>query len=367
VFRILQTQTVAIVTTGALALLFCARAWSEPYLAVREGLKCSSCHVNPTGGGMRTAFGDVFDQTQLAAQTVRSPWGLWTGDITKVLRVGGDLYYDATVTQTPDTKTTDQFQIQRGDVYLEADVIPNRLELYADEMVAPGRAQNEEAYALLWSANHEWYIKAGQMYLPFAFRLQDQTSFVYDVSSITMYSPDDGVELGWEGGHWDAQLDVSDGTFATSGSGTGKEYGLQLQYVEPYWRFGLVANDDDATQYRRRMAGVFAGLSTGPVVWLGETDLVRNGVGTLSGVTQAAYLLEGDWLLARGNNLKVKFEHYDANRSLPDSGENRWSAEYEYFPVQFLALNAGVRYYTGAPVVSADHTKLYFVELHGFF
>ena len=359
-----------VLARGALAavgLLVCARAWSEPYLAIRQGLKCAACHVNPTGGGLRAPFGDVYDQTRLAARNVRSPWGLWTGDVGRFLRVGGDFYGDAAVTQEPHTRTIDQFQTERGDIYLEANLIPNRLLLYADELVVPGRAINEEAYALFWSAKHDWYVKAGQMYLPFAFRLQDQTSFVYDVSSITMYSPDDGVEFGWEQGRWDAQLDVTDGTFATSGSGTGKEYGLQVQYVDPYWRLGVAANDDDAAIARRKIYGVFGGFRTGPVAWLGEAAMVENEFGDLRGATQAAMLVEGDWLIVRGSNLKLKFEHFDPNRGVPDTGRNRWTLEYEDFPVQFLALNAGVRDYTGPPRINADHTRLYFLEVHAFF
>ena len=38
---------------------------AEPYIALQTKLQCSVCHVNPTGGGMRTAFGQSFANNQL--------------------------------------------------------------------------------------------------------------------------------------------------------------------------------------------------------------------------------------------------------------------------------------------------------------
>lgn len=351
----------------ALTIFLGSRTEAEPYLAVRMGLKCEACHVNPTGGGLRTDFGDVFAQTQLPAHPIQGDWGLWTGEVTKFLRVGGDLRYDATVTQTPGAKTVDQFATQQARTYLEAQVIPNRLLFYVDEQVAPGTANNHEAYGIYWSAAHDWYLKAGQMYLPFGFRFEDQTAFVYDVSGTSMYEPDDGAEFGWLRGHWDAQLDVSNGTFAGPASGTGKEYGLQVSYVESAWRLGIAANDDDDAQNRRRFFGVFAGARTGPFVWLGEVAAVENEFASQEGQTQAAGLLEGDWLIAAGNNLKLTFEPYDPDRDVRGNRQSRLSLVYELTPVQFVQLRAGIRDYYGPKAIPGERSRLFFLQLHGFF
>lgn len=361
------TRTNSLAGLFVLAVILGPRVRAEPYLAVRQGLKCTVCHVNPTGGGLRSEFGDAFAQNVLPMKPDSPDWGLWTGDVAKFLRVGGDVRYDATVTQVPKTKTVDQFQLQQGRLYLEGELIPGRLLVYADEQIAPGGAVNHEIWAMYWSADHDWYIKAGQMYLPFGFRFEDQTAFVYDVSSITMYSPDDGLEFGWLRGPWDAQVTVSNGTFAGSASGQGKEYGLQLSFVESRWRLGLAVNDDDAAEARRKVYGLFGGLRTGPVVWLAQADMVKNEFGSLAGTTQAAGLFEGDWLIHRGNNLKFTMELFDPNRDVHGNGESRWSLVYELTPVRFVQLRVGVRDYDGPSGVNADHTKLYFVQLHGFF
>jgi hypothetical protein len=77
--------------------------------------------------------------------------------------------------------------------------------------------------------------------------------------------------------------------------------------------------------------------------------------------------LEGNWLITRGNNLKITAEYLDPDRSVSNNAQTRWSAVYELTPIQFVQLRTGVRYYDGIPQVDSQHTRLYFVELHGFF
>jgi len=284
-----------LVALGFLAL----RAQAEPYLAVQMGLKCSQCHVNPTGGGLRTAFGDIFAQTVLAAQRLDTGADVWTGDVTKFLRLGGDLRYDASATQVPH-RTVYQFQMEQTRIYLEANVIPERLLVYVDEQVAPGGALNREAYAVFWSTAHDWYLKAGQMYLPFGFRLEDQTAFVRQATGINMTAPDNGVEFGWLRGHWDAQIAFSNGTAAGAVTDNGKQYSGQLSYVESRWRLGLAGNFNNKTAGNKSAYGLFAGLHTGPISWLAEADLIDDKSFPNGGRRMAATLLEANWLVAKG-------------------------------------------------------------------
>jgi hypothetical protein len=365
----MSKQWVLMAVRGLLASLALAAgcAHAEPYLAVRTGLKCTQCHVNPTGGGLRAVYGDVYAQTVLPAMHLDTGKDTWTGDLSSFLRLGGDLRTEALATEVPHSKTISQFQLEQVRTYLEAEVIPERLLVYVDEQVAPGGALNREAYALYWSADHEWYVKAGQMYLPFGWRLQDQSAFVQQASGINMTTPDQGVEFGWLKGHWDAQLDVSNGTAGGPVSDSRKEFSSQFQYVESFWRVGLAANYNDKLGGSRGAYGLFAGLRTGPISWLGEVDAVEDkSLGVDQGRTLAT-LLEGNWLIAPGHNLKVTAEYLDPNRSVQNNGETRWSLVYELTPIQFVQIRAGVRYYDGIPQIDTQHTRQYFVELHGFF
>ncbi|HVS77799.1 MAG TPA: hypothetical protein VHE11_12760 [Steroidobacteraceae bacterium] len=108
-------------------------------------------------------------------------------------------------------------------------------------------------------------------------------------------------------------------------------------------------------------------MRTGPVVWLGEVDSVENGFAPLAGVTQAAALLEADWRIRAGNNLKFTVERYDPNRDVDGNRRTRLSLVYELTPVQFVQLRAGVRDYDGPRGIDSQNTRLFFIQLHGFF
>jgi hypothetical protein len=352
----------------ALACLAGGLAHAEPYLALAQGAKCSQCHVNPTGGGLRNAFGDVFAQTQLPAHHLDTGADTWAGELTRFIAIGGDLRFDASVQQLPHTRALDQFQVQQTRLYLEANVIPERLLAYVDEQVAPGGALNREAYGLYWAADRSWYLKGGQMYLPFGLRLQDQTAFVREASGISMTTPDQGVELGWLKGHWDAQLALSNGTAGGAGTSHGKQSSTQLTFVEAGWRLGAGANYNHADAGGARSAvALFGGLRTGPVTWLGEADLIDDRSLPGGDVKMLATLAEGNWSPVRGHNIKVTAEYLDPNRHVANGQRTRWSALYEATPIQFVQLRAGVRYSDGIPQLPAEHTRLYFLELHGFF
>jgi hypothetical protein len=352
----------------ALLLGFGAQtARAEPYLAVQLGLKCGQCHVNPTGGGLRTTFGDIFAQTVMPAQHLDTGLDNWTGQLGNYFRVGGDLRFDAQATQAPHTATQDEFSLEQMRVYMEAEVIPNRLIAYADEQVAPGGALNREAYVLYWSATHDWYFKAGQMYLPFGLRLQDQTALLYTASGINMTTPDQGVEFGWEKGHWDAQLAVSNGTAGGNVTSNGKQTSANVAYVESIWRVGVGANYNAQSIGAKSAFAIYGGLRTGPISWLAQAEItddesIPNGQGK-----ELATLLEANWLIARGHNLKITDEFLNPNRAVENGEETRWSLVYEYTPIQFAQIRTGFRWNDGIPQDNAEHGRLYFVELHGFF
>jgi hypothetical protein len=353
-----------------LLLLLClasAAAHAEPYFAVQQGFQCGQCHVNPTGGGLRNTFGNAFAQTQLPANRIDTGDDLWLGQISKFISVGGNVRADASLTDVPNQRSTYEYDVEEARVYVSVSPLPERLQLYVDEHVAPGTADNREVFARYWTASHQWFVQAGKMYLPFGLRLEDDTAFTRTVPGINMNTPDNGVQVGWESGHWSAQAAISNGTAGGPEEDNGKQYTLQAVYVAPRWRLGVAGSANNSDVGDRAAYGVFGGLKTGPIAWLAEADLVTDDSFPDGQHKLVSGLLEGNWLVRQGHNVKVTAEIFDPDRDVSEDQQTRYSLLYEYTPVQFLQLRGGVRYYDGIPQNDQQNRKLYFLQLHGFF
>jgi hypothetical protein len=359
--RVLSTAAICLT-----ALLLMAPAMAEPYLAVQEGYKCNVCHVNPTGGGLRNDFGVTYAKVLLPETTVDSTLDKWSGKIGDMLRVGGDLRADWSRDTAPNTPAATAFVLEQFRVYADLSIIPDRLGIYVDEQIAPNGSQNEEAYVRYGNTNNGgFYFKGGQFYLPFGWRLQDQTAFVRQVTGINMTTPDKGIEIGYERPSWSAQLDFTNGS-ANAGTSSGHEITSQVVYVQPWWRAGVAASFEESETGNRRLAGLFAGLKTGPIAWLGEVDAVHDD-SFPGGRTLGAALIEGDWRVRKGHNLKLTAEYEDPNRSVANNLQTRYSVVYEYTPLPFLQFRAGFRRYFGIPQSPTENQRLLFLELHAYY
>jgi hypothetical protein len=364
-------QTAALRVSLLLAVLACIAlgstqiAVAEPYLAVQTGYKCVACHVNPTGGGLRNSFGLVYAENVMPANKLPAGAPVWLGDVVKdIVRIGGDLRTDWSRTTVPQSPTQQQFALEQFRLYADISVIPNLLGLYVDEEVAPGAPQTMEAYARYGNTSN-WYLKAGQFYLPFGWRLQDQTALVRQVTGINMTTPDKGIEFGLERPNWSGQLDLTNGS-ANTGTGSGYQVTGQLVRVQSIWRLGVAGSFTQANAGDRQMYGLFAGVKTGPIAWLGEVDLVRQAGFPEGTRTMLPALVEADWLVCRGNNLKLTYEFSDPERSVANNEQTRWSAVYEFTPIPFLQARAGFRRYQGIPQNNLQNETFGFVELHVF-
>lgn len=339
---------------------------AEPYLAVRQGLKCSTCHTAAAGGGQRTTYGNVFAQTELPVRTL-DMGQLWTGEIGRYLAVGGDVRGGWNRLEVPGRSSISDTELEELLAYVQIKPFTKYLALYVDAKLRPDDAEIREQYARLTLPNGRWSFQGGEFFLPYGLRIQDDDAFVRQVSGINFNTPDIGWQANYEDGAWSGQLAVTRGTAGGPEVDSGKQYSLRVSRVTPKWRVGGSFNLNDASVGDRQMQNVFGGIRTGPVSWLAEIDYIIDD-GAPTGTRKSwASLVEANYGYRKGHNLRASFEWFDPDDEVSEDGQNRFSIVWEYTPIQFLQARFGYRDYSGIPQNPAQNREQFFAELHIFF
>ena len=151
----------------------------EPYLAIRTGLKCSACHVNRTGGGMRNDFGAVYGGATLPMST--EGFGFQNRALNDFIKMGVDFRFTGSALLSGptarDAAPQASLNINRANLYVEAKLISDKLTLYLDETLAPGGATSREFFALVDIPEIGGNAKIGTFFLPSGLRLLDDEEF----------------------------------------------------------------------------------------------------------------------------------------------------------------------------------------------
>jgi hypothetical protein len=318
-----------------LCTLVSSTVQAEPYLAVREGLMCSACHVNQTGLGMRTLYGVEYTQTDMPIMETGDTGEVLDRDLVDFLSIGGDVRL-ANTTQAPDvgpTKSTNSFGFNEGNLYAKITIKEGRFYLYVDEAFAPGNAVNRELVGIIEGLPSNGYVKMGRMSLPYGWRLWD---FGFTRSQPQFLGQDFGVEIGFEPGSVSFQAAISNGEpFAITDSNTGKQITTRLATVHSNGRIGgsFTFNSDDPSvggNKRRTLVagGPHVGFNLGPLSVLGEVHVIRAFDGVKNDyVSKIAAYGEANMLLSPGVNGKVAFDFLDPKNGNPTAKRIRVGLE----------------------------------------
>jgi hypothetical protein len=356
---------------------------AEPYLAIQEGYKCSQCHVNMTGGGKRTDFANIYVQTRLANEffdwkrytpkagedsdkdnplKTDSQSSFFSGRLNDYIAIGGDFRFLYDSTKAPGGSSKDQYNQRKQNIYLEVDLIPDHVIFY--QTLAEG-GDAREIFGLLKGElmGQPAYFKAGQFFLPYGLRLQDDSAFTRSVTGFTYGATDVGVELGYEPGNWALHAASTNGTGSSLETNHSKKVTASAAYVRKAFRLGgSYARDKDAQGIVTVISGVNGGAQFGRVGLLAEADVVDD-----STVKQRVAIFEINFLISRGNNLKLSYEYYDPSTAIFENARTRYSVVYEPFVNQFTQVRVGYRDRRGIPQNADFNANEFFGELHLFF
>lgn len=339
-------------------------AMAEPYLAVRTGQKCMACHTNPSGGGKRTQFGKIYGQTVLPAT---GSTNLLLEQINNYLDIGGDIRASASVAKEPMEEDQAAFTNDRATLYLEAQLIPDRLSLYLDQRVAPG-VSNREAWMMVSAQNKKTFLQAGTFYLPYGLRIEDDGAFIREISGVSFNNSDNGILLGHDAGPWSFRTSFTNGTNGGAETNTAKQLSARLAYIQQRWRLGVSANaNDGADAQARQMSNVFGGLKLFGLEWLAEFDMVSDTSPETGKRRQSIGFLEANKELVKGHNLRASVEWLDPDLDVGANLQNRFSLIYEFTPLPMVQLRVGTRLRDGIPQNSAQNADSVFGQLHIWF
>jgi hypothetical protein len=366
----------------ALLLLAGGVAHAEPHLGARAGLRCARCHVTPTGGGKRTAYGALYAQSQLSLGgaaprfVVPSRDGspgkegallasLAVGEVTDWLAIGADLRLHNTTTLGSEKRNS--FDATQGTLYLELRPLPERVTLYLDEELTAGGARNREAWGQLHGPAGS-YLRGGRFLPPFGLRILDDAAYTRRATGATFANPDLGLELGLELGPLAAAFALSNGAFAgSSDTDSWKAVsGLVELGLDPV-RVGLSGLYNPSEAGCRAMGALFAALRLGRLALLGELDLIsdRAPEGTSWRHGLAAYL-EADLALTKGLTLRASWDLHDADLELRQDRRQRFRFGLDLFVFRMAEVKAAYVIRQAETTEPADAADLLELVLHVF-
>ncbi len=367
-------------------------ALAEPYLAIQEGYKCSKCHVNMTGGGKRTDFANIYVQTRLSSNFLNwrdylpalgededpeenplksdSSSSFFSGRLNDYIAIGGDFRNQYEVVRAPDgAEDSESFREDKQNIYLEIDLIPERVIFY---QLLEGGGDAREVVGLFKGELYEepYYVKAGKFYLPYGLRLQDDSAYVRSVLGFTYGATDQGIEFGYEPGPWALHVASTNGTGsgASPDNNSSKRVTASAAYVKKNFRLGASYSQNKVSEdLEVKIYGVHAGAQFGRVGLLFEADVKKDEDKNAKDVEQFVSILELNFLIARGKNLKLSYEYHDPDKDIFENAKERYSLVYEPFLNQFVQVRGGVRDNEGIPQDPSLNTTSYFLELHLYF
>lgn len=391
--------------------------WENPELKLRKcSLSCGSCHVNPTGAGMRNEAGRFYGLQTLPARGPRltetaarptspPPPGsperfagispnprFQIGADVRLMAIGEIGAEEAEGDGAPDDNVA-VFPMQTD---LHVALRPfnpsrqneGRLTLLATVGALGSRAEEfngftDRVYLKEWMAiyqdlPYQLYVKGGRFLPAFGWRLDDHTAFTRQGQTFDHQRQVTGIEIGlnpnYAYGHLSVYRNTPTGSAPLvddSGFGTA----LTAGYRELLWQAGgslMYESRDDATDV---WAGAnwslnlfqadhpWKGGNVAPLIYLGELDVRRTDpvLASMETYTGIVAYHELNYRVSRGLTVAGRYDWIDRNIDLKDDHVSRYVAELRLHPYRGVELIGQYRQLT-SPASESESQGL--VQLH---
>ena len=333
-------------------IIFLPKNGKALYLfAAKEGTRCSSCHINPSGGMLRTRVGLDYAQNDHSFQEADTARPLLSFFMGENLQAGSDMrflynYRDSTDFDALSKEHSQStFLTMQGALYVSANLGEHLTLFYNNDFGFGGFGQNRELWGLFKKLLYNAYVKVGRFKVPYGIRLDDHTSFVKDKLGFGTHSYEDGVEIGLAPATFFAHVSVTNGEEhpIPLDLNTYKAVTASSGFIIKHFSLGgsLYYNRTSFSNLEKKRAGAFGSISYGNLVLLGEVDYgwqdslpgsFEPGSEVLAGYAEAGYQLHPRvWL-------KSKFDFYDPQRGMQDDDLQRITLEGDLYILKFSEL-----------------------------
>lgn len=351
-----------------------------PRFAVRSSAKCQSCHVNPTGAGMRNFYGSTsYGREALPIKSWQEEFALgeFSTQITDFLSYGLDFrfLYFYQKKDNPDATRSSFFPMQM-DVYFTMR-ISKKINVYVNPAFGSDRLE------IFGTANIlpiDGYIKAGRFTPAYGVRIDDHTAFIREK---TPFRNNRGQAAGVEIGINPGPL-----TLLASATNTSGDRDIQLPKAivakaEARFKFDAVSILLGGSSFNRvtpldkvNLLGGYGFLAwDGNATLMGAAEYIRGNSYEMSvngerdsrntgrnDLKQLAITMEADYVVVQGVDLKLIYDFFDPNTELKTGTATRYSAGVEFFPVAGVEIRPLYRY-TDDTVLNRKTTDVH-VLLH---
>lgn len=331
-----------------------------PRFAVRTNAKCQSCHVNPTGAGMRNFYGSTsYGRGALPIKSWQEEFALdeFSTQLTDFLSYGLDFrfLYFYQKKDNPEATRSSFFPMQM-DVYFNMRV-SKKINVYINPAIGP--YPRYEVFGNLAILPLEGYIKAGRFTPSYGLRIDDHNVYVREKTPLRNNGGQAaGVELGFSPGPLTllvsamntgadrftspkAIIAKAEARFKLDPLSVllgGSSFNRPVDKINLVGGYGLIAWDGNATlmgavEYIR---GTSVELSLNGE--RGGSNAAQNDL------KQLAVTAEADYAVIQGVDLKLIYDFFDPDTKLKTGTATRYSAGFEFFPVSGVELRPLYRY-----------------------
>lgn len=399
--------------------------WQNPDLPDRKcTLSCTGCHVNPTGGGMRSTAGRYYGREILAMfgprpsdnavaqnRPASQPDGKSPppppGSDERYAGMAANPYFDVgfdvrAMAYFPEDGDNSFFPMQTdfylvGRPYNPEELNKGRLSILVNGGFLGSRAEEynnfheraflREYYALFHDLPYQLYGKVGQFLPAFGWRLDDHTAFIRQNQTFDNERQVTGVEVGFNPNYLYAHLsafvpgptltrqrtDTERFTVLDFDNGFGTA--LTAGYRDLWWQAGgsfmFETRDDTNTIWAganwalnlHEARHPWSKTNLAPVIYLGEYDLMVTNTDANTTVALTSFH-EIDVLVVEGLFLQLRYDWRDPDVSLEDDHIHRYTVGIAAHPVTSVEVIAQVRF---NDEVSKAFNNEVLLQVHGWY